>query len=61
VGGILSGGIMAGVGSALLGAGVPLLVVGRSEERAAKRGIIIDALGPRAMPGGGGFGISGRF
>ena len=54
-------GIPAGLGSVLLGAGVPLLTIGLGDERAGKTRLTVDTVGPRAMPGGGGIGVSGRF
>jgi hypothetical protein len=52
-----------GAGSALAAViGVPLLVVSERDRQRAKRELfVIDSVGPRALPSGGGFGVTGRF
>ena len=50
---------LGGVGSIFLGAGIPLLVVGKDDERATK--LLVDSIGPMANDGGAGIGIKGRF
>jgi hypothetical protein len=61
LGNIVVGGGLGGVASSFMGAGIPLLATGVSEIRAGNSGIILNGFGPRAMPNGGGIGISGRF
>ena len=46
--------------SGFLGLGIPLLAIGISEEHKGAV-VTIDRIAPKAMPGGGGIGFSGRF
>jgi hypothetical protein len=53
-------GVMGAIGSATLGAGVPLLALGVTDARHAAA-LTIDSIGPVSFVSGGGIGVGGRF
>ena len=61
LGGLIASASLAGIGALHLGVGIPILAVGLDKKKKRAAAPLLDTVGPRAMNGGGGVGLSGRF